>query len=50
MLLYLGEIGWPSDDDEVAEDAKQLILRLLDEDPSKRLGKFSLVPILPCMT
>ena len=39
ILWCSGEIEWPSDDDEVADDAKQLILCLLDQDPSKRLGK-----------
>jgi hypothetical protein len=33
----LGDIEWPSDV-EVAEDAKQLIIRLLDEEPGRRLG------------
>ena len=36
-LSFVGDIEWPSDE-EVAEDAKQLILRLLDEDPGRRLG------------
>ncbi|XP_028404478.1 microtubule-associated serine/threonine-protein kinase 2-like isoform X2 [Dendronephthya gigantea] len=32
-----GDIDWNTDD-EVADDAKQLIIRLLEEDPERRLG------------